>query len=147
MPVFLAPIGTPEPPGPPFFVPSGIPDPADLIAGGFEGLLAEDGSLLTPGPVGNLLTPGPEGSLLTDPVDDLVAAAADLVAVPIAGFFAAAGEGFGRALGAGAGKALGCGLGGALYIGRLKVRCPPPLVSPSPRGLLAVPILGPAAPV
>jgi len=119
-------------------------------------LLADDGSLLTPGPVGNLLTPGPEGSLLTpgpegslltDPVDGLVAAAADFVKVPVAGFLTAAGKGFGTDFGADAGRALGCGLGGALYIGRLKVCCPPVLVSPNPRGLLAVPILGPVAPV
>jgi len=135
VPVFLAPNGTPEPPeDPPFFAPSGTPEPAGFFAGADEGLLAEEGSLLTP---------GPEGNLLTDP---LVAAAADLVAVPVAGFFAAAGEGFGKAFCAGAGGAFGCDFG-ALYIGRPKACCPPVLLSLRPRGLLAVPVLGTTAPV
>jgi len=133
-PVFLAPIGTPEPPVAPFLAPIGTPDPP--VFGAVDGLLVEEGNLFTPLDAGSLLTPLEAGSLLTDPIAGFVAAAADLVAVPTAGFFAA-----------GAGRALGCDFGGALYMGRLKACCPPVLVSPKPRGLPAVPILGPTAPV
>jgi len=126
----LAPIGTPDPDDP-FLAPIGTPDP--VVLGAVDGF-DEVGSLLTPLEVGNLLT---------EPAAGLVAAAADLAAVPVAGLFTTAVEAFG----AGAGKALGCGFGGAAYIGRLKVFFPPVLLSARPRGLLAVPTLGTAAPV
>lgn len=96
---FWAPIGTPEPPVAPFLAPIGTPDPTDF--GAVDGFLVEGGSLLTPLEAGNLLT---------DAVAGLVAAVADLAAVPTAGFFATAVEVFG----AGAGKALGWDLAGAL---------------------------------
>jgi len=88
----------------------------------------------------------------------LVAAAADLVAVPVAALFGAgAGNAFGCGFGAGAGKALGCGFGvgagkalgceeaGARYIGWLKAFLPPVTLLLRPSGLLAVPALGPGA--
>lgn len=132
----LAPIGTPEP-DELFLPPNGIPDPADLVTGAVDGLLAD---------VGNLLTEPALGLIV------LVAAAADLLAVPVAVLVTAAGVDFGggagRALGCeGAGKALGCDFGGGVYIPRPKAFFPPLLLSLRPRGLPAVLILGTLAPV
>jgi hypothetical protein len=86
------------------------------------------------------------GKWLTERVGFLVAAAADLAAVPVADFFGAgAGNAFGCGFGAGAGKALGCEGAGARYMGWLKAFLPPVTLLLRPSGLLAVLALDPGA--
>jgi hypothetical protein len=76
----------------------------------------------------------------------LVARAADLAAVPVAGFFeAGAGNAFCCGFCAGAGKAFGFDCSGGRYMGWLKAILPAVGVPLRPRGLLAVPTLEPGA--